>query len=133
MENASFINRYWKSFAWATIILVLCGMPSKDVPSLGFLNIPHLDKFIHLVLYFVFALLLYSGVTHKAHKKSLEPKNHITIAIIAIGYGICIEIMQYLLFTSRSAELGDAIANIAGYALGTTMYRWINRITDGII
>ncbi|MBN1988187.1 MAG: VanZ family protein [Bacteroidales bacterium] len=133
MENASFINRYWKSLVWALIILFLCGMPSDDVPSLGFLNIPHLDKFIHLVLYFVFALLLYSGVTHKAYKKSLAKKNHITIAVIAIGYGICIEIMQYHLFTSRSAELGDAIANIAGYALGTIMYRWINRITDGII
>ena len=132
MENASFINRYWKSFAWATIILVLCGMPSDDVPSLGFLNIPHLDKFIHLVLYFVFALLLYSGVTHKAHKKSLEPKNHITIAIIAIGYGLLLRQCSTL-FSQPQRRVGDAIANIAGYALGTTMYRWINRITDGII
>ena len=53
-----FIKTHWKSIIWAIVILILCGIPGDDIDKVRFIDIPHLDKFVHGVLYFVFTLLL---------------------------------------------------------------------------
>jgi VanZ family protein len=68
------------------------------------------DKFAHFVFYFVFVFvwILYSK------QKLIYPKNGFNILIIAIMYGIIMEVFQGLFTTNRKADIFDVLANSAG-------------------
>ena len=47
------------------------------------------------------------------------------VLVLAIIYGILIEILQYTLTTDRMAELGDVFANTLGAFAGIGLIRWV--------
>ncbi|KAB2869817.1 MAG: VanZ family protein [Bacteroidales bacterium] len=128
-----FIKRHINSFLWALIILILCGAPSSEFPSVGFLNIPHLDKIVHFGLYVVFTMLLLSETNAKRKKGELEIKSVFISLTIAIFYGLLIELMQMLVFKSRGAEFWDFVANTVGAIVAVLSYRLVSKITNHII
>jgi len=128
-----FIKRHINSFLWALIILILCGAPSSEFPSVGFLNIPHLDKIVHFGLYVVFTMLLLSETNAKRKKGELEIKSVFISLTIAIFYGLLIELMQMLVFKSRGAEFWDFVANTVGAIVAVLTYRLVNRISKRLI
>jgi VanZ family protein len=128
-----FWSKHWKSIVWGVFILVLCGTPGNQINKVKFIDIPHLDKFVHFILYFVFTLLLISeNNTQRSHRKVTV--NAILIAAaISLSYGALIEILQKVLFINRSGDTWDMIANTFGFILATLLYRQINRVTEGYI
>ena len=83
-------------------------------------NVPFLDKAVHLCEYFLLAWLLAQAMRATAGaSQSLAIKAW----IIASGYGAMIEGIQAIV-PWRSAEIGDAIANALGAALGV----WLSHI-----
>lgn len=128
-----FFTKHWKSLVWATIILILCGLPGDEVNKVKFIDIPYLDKFVHLSLYLVFTLLLISDINSKRKNYDISVKKIAIAAFIAIVYGIVIEILQKYLFVNRGAEIWDFVANTIGVVIAIFCYRWVNRITEGYI
>jgi len=128
-----FIKQHINSFLWSLIILILCGAPSSEFPSVGFLNIPHLDKIVHFGLYVVFTMLLLSETNAKRKKGELEIKSVFISLTIAIFYGLLIELMQMLVFKSRGAEFWDFVANTVGAIVAVLTYRLVNRISKRLI
>jgi len=60
--------------------------------------------------------------------------NAIIIAAgVALSFGAMVELLQYYVFTSRSAEIWDMIANTIGFIAAAFAYQWVNRVTDGYI
>ncbi|MHC1703425.1 MAG: VanZ family protein [Tenuifilaceae bacterium] len=129
----NFIHNHWKSVVWAIVILILCGMPGDDLNKVKFIDIPHLDKIVHGFLYFVFTLLLISENNSQKAYYETTMSSIIIAAIIALSYGMLIEVLQKILFINRGAEILDMVANTIGFLVAVIFYRQINRITKGYI
>lgn len=128
-----FIKQHINSFLWALIIMIMCGAPSSSFPTVQFFNIPHFDKVIHFGLYVIFTLLLISETNAKRKLGGLERKAIIISLVIAIAYGLLIELMQLLVFESRGAEFWDFVANATGAISAVLTYKQANRISKRLI
>lgn len=133
MKMRLFVNKHWKSITWGAFILITCSLPGDELNRVKLINIPHMDKLVHLVLYLIFSLLLISENNAKKYANGVTVNAIITAAGIALGYGAMVELLQYYIFTSRSAELWDMIANTLGFIAAAFAYQWVNRVTDGYI
>lgn len=128
-----FIKQHINSILWAIIILILCGAPSSEFPSVGFLNIPHLDKVVHFGLYFVFTLLLISENNTLRLSGGSTKKSLLIGFTFAVVYGGLIEIMQMLVFTSRGADIVDFLANLIGSITAILCYKLLNKLSRRLI
>jgi VanZ family protein len=107
------------SVIWALIILVLCSMPGQYVPSVSLLEMLSFDKWVHAVMFFVLCALIFIHVK----KQTEEKKKVILFLTIAILYGCSLEIMQGTLFSNRSADWNDIIANSLGCLMAFLFYK----------
>lgn len=112
---------------WALIILILCGMPGKDIPHISFLELLSFDKFVHAGIFFVLILLMIRGLTIQSKYPSLNEKAKYFSFFISVTYGGLLEIMQATLFEERSADLYDFIANSFGCMLGYYFYKSLEK------
>jgi len=121
--------RYTKwSMLWALIILVLCGMPGKDIPHISFLELLSFDKFVHAGIFFVLILLTVRGFLLQTRFKKFQHSARSFALIICVVYGGSLEIMQGTIFTDRSADIFDFIANSFGCIMGLVFYNWIDNL-----
>jgi len=107
------------SIVWALIILGLCSMPGQHIPSFSFLEMLSFDKWVHAGMFFVLCSLIFFHILQKS-------RSSLTIHIffvIAIVYGGSLEIMQGTLFSNRSADWNDVIANTIGCVFGLMFYK----------
>ena len=73
-------------------------------------KIPHIDKIVHFAMYFFLMSVLILE-----HRKNLKnPWNLFLLALIPLSYGILMEILQFLVTSTRSADIYDALADAAG-------------------
>ncbi|KZN68530.1 VanZ family protein [Pseudoalteromonas luteoviolacea] len=87
---------------------------AKEVQVQG-IQIPHLDKIAHFVVFFVLAFF-------SCHAFKFKPWFHM---ILLTSYGACVEWMQSTL-PYRQASLGDFIADVLG-ALSYFILLWLVR------
>ena len=112
---------------WALLILILCGMPGKDIPHISFLELLSFDKFVHAGIFFVLVVLTIRGFVLQTTFKPFQIKAKNTALYIAITYGGLLEIMQGTLFEDRSADVYDFIANSFGALIGLLIYDWVEK------
>ena len=92
------------------------------MPKVG---VPGNDKLVHFVFYFVFTLLWNFALEKKIKNGSLK----FLVVIVAIIYGIIIEILQEVLTRYREADIFDVMANSAGAFLALIVIFWLNSKT----
>lgn len=114
-------NRY--ALLWALFIMVLCGIPGHDIPSVSFLELLNFDKFVHASLFFVLVILLTRGFQLQKHFPLLHKSPRMSALIICIVYGGLLEILQGVLFIERSADVYDFLANSFGSVWGYFLYK----------
>ncbi|MBK6521897.1 MAG: VanZ family protein [Sphingobacteriaceae bacterium] len=116
-----FILKYSLSLSviWALIILGLCSMPGQHIPSFNFLEMLAFDKWVHAGMFFVLCSLIFF---YLLQKNSSHNKIYVFFAL-SILYGCSLEIMQGSLFSNRSADWNDIIANSVGCVFGLMFYR----------
>lgn len=112
---------------WALLILILCGMPGKDIPHISFLELLSFDKFVHASIFFVLVLLMIRGFLLQTNYLMLRQRAKRSAFAICVIYGAAMEIMQGTLFTDRSADIFDFIANSFGCFMGWIFYQRIER------
>ena len=128
MRNAL---KYIPSVLVAALIMYLSLLrePHFTLPTIP---IPHLDKWFHGLLYFIFAATLTSdhlrfrleqqkqSNTQSAELKryNLRITDYIVCLLIPILYGGIIEILQENFFQPRTGEWFDWLADIIGVILG---------------
>ncbi len=110
---------------WALLILILCGIPGKDIPHISFLELLSFDKFVHAGIFFVLQLLTVRGFILQSAFPQLKKLAKFIALLICIIYGGSLEIMQGTLFTDRSADIFDFIANTFGASMGWILYDWM--------
>ena len=84
-----------------------------------------MDKLIHGVMYFLFTILALSEFFYK--KKISTLPFFLIIATIFI-YSVLVELIQHFLIASRSGEINDALANLAGILIGSSLVAWIKKV-----
>lgn len=80
--------------------------------------IPHLDKWVHFVFYTIAMTLGALFLRERIHPKKGVKKALATMAVVLIGYGMIIEVLQGISVQDRSAEWWDVGANILGIGFG---------------
>ena len=100
---------------WTGIIAYSCLIQSKDVPVI---TIPHIDKVIHGFFHFVFTLVWFLFF-YKMDRNANRTKALLLSVGLSIVFGITLEVMQKWYTTSRTADVFDFLANLAGAALAT--------------
>jgi VanZ family protein len=109
------------ALAWTLVNFLLMIIPGSKIPNQGLFGIPHLDKFVHIVIFGLFVWFWFHTSTRK--DKQDPPMVLRTIVLIAIGYGTTMEFVQYF-FTDRDFDLRDILADAAGAVLA---WAWIGR------
>jgi VanZ family protein len=99
------------------VIAFLCFIPG-DVPLKPELDIPYLDKFVHICFYFFLSLTIQYEVKNK-----MELKNHLYIFIYVMVLGGFIEIVQENFITERSGDIFDLIADLSGAIIAFFVYK----------
>lgn len=94
---------------WALILLAVSLMPGDDLPEL---NIWQVDKVFHVLFYLIFVVLMRLGYPGAGNKRSL-----IIFFLIAVFYGLMIEVLQENFVKNRYFDIYDIGANAVGAAI----------------
>lgn len=112
---------------WALFILVLCGIPGRDIPHISFLELLSFDKFVHAGIFFVLILLSIRGFSLQTKFQTIQTYSKSFSFVFCVIYGGLMEIMQGTIFIGRSADVFDFIANSFGSVMGLVFYNWIEK------
>ena len=100
---------------WTVIIFILCSTPGHFIPTNNWLELLSFDKFVHASIFFVLTIL---WLVYFLTANKLSPLISATIILFCISYGGLLEIMQSNLFSQRSGDWLDFIANSFGCLMG---------------
>ena len=113
-ENKISFKKFLPGIAWFFVVGILTLMPGKDVPEVGWLNIPNLDKFVHMVLFGTLTLLFCLPYS-KTGFSFLKKRNiFVRISLSMILWGIMIEVIQKFFVPGRGFEWLDWAADSFG-------------------
>jgi len=109
--------------AWVVFITYACLAEPADIPEASWLDIPHKDKIVHFIFYFVLTVLL--SIDYKVRSVTIK-KAWLYAFLTAVVYGVIIEICQGSFTVSRSADVLDVAANSSGsaFAIFTLWFLW---------
>jgi VanZ family protein len=112
------------------IIFGLCSTPGRFIPTTSWLELLSFDKFVHASIFFALSYLWLVYVYY--HYQLTSVSISLTI-LLCIAYGGSIEIMQATIFSQRSGDWLDFIANSFGCFIGLLFFskkkRWLEKST----
>lgn len=117
-------HSYKLAMLWALVIFGLCSMPGRLIPSVNWLELLSFDKWVHAGVFFVLVALLEISVTANDQNTNLI----YLYFILSVLYGGSLEIMQATVFSERSANWLDMIANSFGCLMALLLNGKINRV-----
>ncbi len=110
---------------WAVFVIILCNMPiSQTGPSHFFEGF---DKVVHLAFFFVLTVLLFFGKIRQQNSYDYRIITIIKILFITTFLGGGIELLQWKVFTYRSAEWWDLFSDMLGVSMGIFGYLLLHR------
>lgn len=112
-------NSLFLSVTWAILILVLCAMPGRYLPSAGWLELLSADKLVHAAMFCVLGVLLIMACVRRRLTRSLV----VIFLLLAVVYGLLLELGQSWIFSGRSMEMLDFVANATGVSIAAAFYK----------
>jgi VanZ family protein len=111
------------SICVALVIIFLSFTGAGTFGKLHLPAIPHLDKYVHVIMYFslMFALIL------ENRSLLVSVKNYLILATIPVFFGGMIEVLQSMFTTTRTGDILDFCADAAGIALSVLVWLAIKR------
>lgn len=106
---------------WIIMIMVLCTLPNKDIPSNSFFEEIHFDKFVHFGLFGGIVLFLSLGIYWQ--KKYISPLTLSILVIVSASYGLAIEFIQKYWCIGRSFDIYDVVADTLGAIAGVWVFK----------
>lgn len=116
----------WAIF-WSFVILVLCNIKLPEGNSTHGFLFEGYDKVAHLGFFYVLSILLFYGKINFQHNYSFRSLTILKIIIISAVLGGGIELLQWKVFTYRSAEWWDFACDMIGAAMGVFSYVLLHR------
>ncbi|WP_020538365.1 VanZ family protein [Lewinella cohaerens] len=97
------------TLVWTVVIFYLSTMPGPQLPRIDWLMTP--DKFGHVAVYGILAMGIFFSI--KSYYTSSKTVYRWSF-LLASGYGVAMELIQFSFFPDRYFELWDIVANIIG-------------------
>ncbi len=119
-----YVIRYKFSLLLALIIVLLSLLPDKNIPNVSFINLPFLDKLVHLGMYGSLGLVALFELRCK--KDCLRPVFLLLFVLFLLS--LLMEVLQALIIPSRTAEWLDLMANFLGLAGASLAWLLIRKI-----
>ena len=120
MLRANWLKSKALAISWFIIMNILFVLPGSALPKAGWFSDIQLDKWIHVGLFAVLVFLWCSAFT------PLFKKIWIAL-VVAIAYGLLVEIVQKYWVPNRSFDLYDVLADAAGSVLGLFVWLRVNK------
>lgn len=120
----TFLKHLHWALLWAMVILGLCLMPGRDIPSFWWTELLSMDKFVHAGMFAVLVVLVVRGLRKRRPVLALRSRTVLFWSLACVAYGGALEIMQGTLMTDRYADLLDFLANTLGCGIG---WWWLAR------
>ena len=111
------LKYYGPAILWALFVLIMCAVPFGDIGESS-LFFPGFDKLVHCGLFFVLSVLFCFGIFRKWITRSIRIEIAINNTIVLISYGALIEVLQSKIFTWRSGDWNDLLADTIGGCMG---------------
>lgn len=96
---------------WTAFTIILLCLPGSAFPGGSFLNIPHLDKVVHVILFGGVTIFWCLYFSQKANVKVGWRSVVLVVAVSTILLGICMEVIQFNFIPNRAFDVGDIAAN----------------------
>jgi VanZ family protein len=111
------LKYYGPAILWALFILIICAVPfsTPGPPGLFF---PGFDKLVHCGLFFVLSVLYCYGSIRKWNTRSIRIEIAMKNTVVLVSYGALIEALQSSVFTWRSGDWNDLLADTIGGCMG---------------
>ncbi len=93
----------------------LFSFDDDDLPSF---EIPHLDKAVHFIFYFVAVVLGILAKREYSNGNSAYRKTLFSAFFAMVLFGIIIEVIQHVFTLDREGDVFDVLANSIGALLG---------------
>jgi hypothetical protein len=115
-----FFNRFFFfSAGWLILTTILLTLPGGSFQTGGFfIKIPWFDKWVHIGLFAVMALLFCLWMLRKGIPRGNENKVLLGCGLACLVYGIAMEFIQKNFIPLRSFDNGDIVADAVGSLLG---------------
>jgi len=114
-------TKIWLAVGWFLLTTLLLAMPGNALPKTNLVNIPNVDKLVHVGLFAVLTFVVVNAFTKTTYYKIT------VVALAAILYGTIMEYVQLHLVAYRSFEgidiIADAIGAIAGILVFSLMVK----------
>lgn len=122
MKNKIEVIKYQRwAVLWTVVILILCNMKMPDTKGSGFF-FEGFDKLVHLGFFYILTILLFYGKIKSQHNYNFRSLTIFKIILITFCLGGAIELIQWKIFTYRSAEWWDLGCDMLGVSMGVFSY-----------
>ncbi|MDE3124626.1 MAG: VanZ family protein [Bacteroidota bacterium] len=98
------------AIVWFLVTTLLLCLPGNDLPDIGWIEIWHVDKLIHISLFFGLVFFWANSIANE--KKRLEWM--LWIVLTSVAYGIIMEFVQKYFIPHRSFDIDDMLADAVG-------------------
>lgn len=126
------LTSFWKTILWICVILFLSLSSGDNLPHPRWLMFLHIDKVVHFVMYFVFALALIHDSQNNDQTRLQRGQISLLSVLIVTSCGGIIEILQAIPAIHRNCDFFDFLANAAGAVLAAALYRIFEPLLDKI-
>ncbi len=122
MAKKPFYTILFVSWVVFVTLLSLFSFTESDLPSI---KIPHIDKLVHFIFYFVSGILGILSLKEFFNEAHIRQKGILYLFCSLAVYGIIIEILQSVLTVTRSGEVLDFLANTIGVLAGVALAKFL--------
>lgn len=111
-------QRYLVTIGYLVFISILFCLPGSALPKNDWLAKIYFDKWVHIGLFLVLAVLCIWAL--QLYKRKVL----FVLILILAGYGLLVETVQHYFIENRTFDIGDWIADIAGSVAGVWL-SWV--------
>ncbi|MBI5476332.1 MAG: VanZ family protein [Ignavibacteriales bacterium] len=118
-----FLRYQFPAIGWALLIFIGSSIPSQYFPNQKIFTY---DKVIHVILFFVFGVLVYRGLASRTFQSKVDYLRLLISILIVVGYGILDELHQGTV-RGRSVDFYDGVADMVGGIIAAIVVILISR------
>lgn len=120
------LKHQYLAIIWSVIVLILCDMPMENVSG-KVSTFEGFDKMVHTGFFFVLTVFLFYGKIRQQGSYSFRILTIVKILFFTAFLGGTIELLQWKVFTYRSAEWWDLFSDMVGVGMGIFGYIFLHR------
>ncbi|WP_207426524.1 VanZ family protein [Pedobacter sp. SYSU D00535] len=121
------IKHQYLAIIWSVLVLILCDIPMGAAETGHIPTFEGMDKLVHTGFFFVLTVLMFYGKIRQQRSYVFRIKTILKILVIASALGAGIELLQWKVFTYRSADWWDLFCDIVGVGMGIFSYIFLHR------